>query len=353
MKLLNCCFTLFAALFLFSCGGSPSSESESTANTQLLKEAFAPATYAKLLDSAKTSGEINAADHGLALGFIRAHARSIPAGHTLGTLLKGAQGNQSMHQKGIEVKVTKINVTSDRKVYGFNLHLAAHNHTETAVERLRGYMQWLDGQGNVVKNSPSFSLRGKLPPEGTLDKVLLQTAYYKPTGNELNDHRQKAWRDTLKSMQSIAGNFDPDSSARFRFQLTDLRLANGLTAEKYWLQTPEEQSRLNAEETKRPRIQSLQNWPKKNPEWMEKLNAGLGTHFLEVTPILTNKGELTHGEYLVFDRIQKVERFFIRQAKVPSRRVNPTGVQGDLVHFEEVDFWKWPMELRIYAADVD
>gem|GEM_PF-5345848 len=350
MKLLNCCCALLLLFFLSSCGESAPDEEGKVASTQLLQEEFAPASYASLLDSAQQSGELSSGDHDLVLKFIRDHARSIPAGHTLATLLQGAQGNQFMQQKGLDVAVTKINITSDRKIYGFNLHLAAHNHSEVPVERLRGYIQWLNEAGETVKNSPSFSMRGKLPPNGTLDNVLLQTAYYKPTGNELNDHRQKAWRDTLKTMQSIAGNFD---STRFRFQLTELRLVNGLTAEKYWLQTPEEQEKLRNASPERKRIQGLQGWPKKNPEWMEKLTAGLGTHFLEITPILTNKGELTHGEYLVFDRIQKVERFFIRQAKVPSRRVNPTGVKGDLVHFEEVDFWKWPMELRIYAADID
>lgn len=349
MNLLKRIVPVTIILFLIGCGGS-SGEKDTMAETHVLKEKFAPATYSSLLDSAKTSGELSEEDHGLVLGFIRDHATIIPKGHTLQSLLDGAKGLDNMLNDEISVQVTKANITTDRKIYGFHLHVEATNQSETAVSSLRGYLQWLSLEGEVLKNSPVFSMRGKLPPEGKLDKALLQTAYYKPTGNELNDPKLKAWRDTLKLMEKSAGNFD---STRFRFQLTDLRLANGLSPERYWLKPPTEREELKTAEAEKVRPASLQSWPKKNKEWVEKLTAGLGEHYLEVTPILTNKGEGTHGEYLLFDRINKVEKFFRTQAKVPSRRINPTGMDGKLVHFEEVDFWKWPMELRIYESEID
>ncbi len=336
-------------LVLTACGNGGTEEAQK-ATTNYLEEEFAPATYAAFLDSAKSSTEISAEDYDLVMQFIRDHATIIPKGHTLQSLLEGAQGLNFTQTEGVEVMVTKANITTDRKIYGFHLHLEAKNKGDIGIARLRGYMQWLSEEGTVLKNSPVFSLRGELPPGGTLDNVLLQTAYYKPTGNELSDPKNKAWRDTLRSMEKTAGNFD---STRFRFKLVDLRFANGLTPEKYWLRPPAERATLKEEKAEKTRPTSLQKWPKKNKEWMEKLTAGLGGHYLETTPILTNKGELTHGEYLVFDRINKVNKFFATQAKIPTRRINPTGINGKLVHFEEVDFWKWPTELRIYASDVD
>ena len=351
LKNMNLLKILLPALFLMvlsACGDGGGETA--AAETNLLSEEFAPATYASYLDSAKGSGEIDAADHDLVLGFIRANATVIPKGHTLGSLLDGAKGLSAMESGGVKVMATKANITTDRKIYGFHIHLEAHNETDIAISSLRGYLQWLSEEGDVLKNSPVFSMRGDLPPGGVIDKVLLETAYYRPTGNELSDPNNKAWRDTLKLMEKATGNFD---STRFRFQLVDVQLANGLRPVQYWLKPPAERESLKEAKAETSRPKSLQDWPKRNKDWMEKLTAGLGGHYLEITPILTNKGELTHGEYLLFDRINKVEKFFIRQAKVPSRRVNPTGIGGKLVHFEEVDFWKWPTELRIYASEID
>ncbi len=349
MNLLKRIAPIFVLFFLFGCGDSTEKNDNST-ETNLLKSEFAPATYASLLDSSASSGELSQQDHALVLQFIKDHATVIPKGHTLQSLLDGAKGLAFMLNEGISVEVTKANTTTDRKIYGFHLHLAAHNQCETGISGLRGYLEWLSVEGESLKNSPVFSISGKLPPEGTLDNVLLQTAYYKPTGNELNSPKLNAWRDTLKLMEKSVGNFD---STRFRFHLTDLQLSNGLSPETYWLQPPAEREQLKGAEAKVSPPTGLQGWPKKNKDWMDKLTAGLGEHYLEITPILTNKGEGTHGEYLLFDRIKKVEHFFKTQAKVPARRINPTGLNGKLVHFEEVDFWKWPMELRIYESDID
>lgn len=349
MNLLKRIAPLPLLLFLYACGGNTETTTKAP-ETHVLKTDFSPSSYSSLLDSARNGGELSEEDHALVLGFIRAHATVIPKGHTLQSLLDGAKGLADMEANGVTVQVTKANMTTDRKIYGFHLHMAAKNNSETGIASLRGYLQWLSVEGDVLKNSPIFSMRGNLPPEGTLEKSLLETAYYRPTGNELNDPKQKAWRDTLKMMEKAVGNFD---STRFRFQLIDMRLANGLRPDQYWLKPPAERAELKTAKAEKTRPAGLQGWPKKNKDWIEKLTVGLGEHYLEITPILTNKGELTHGKYLLFDRINKVQRFFTIQAKVPSRRINPSGMDGKLVHFEEVDFWKWPTELRIYESEID
>lgn len=334
---------------LSACGGGGDAD-DKAAESHVMKEIFAPATYGKFLDSAKTTGEISAEDHSLLLQFIKQNSRVIPAERSLGSLLEGAKGLAAMEAGGVEVRVGKVNITTDRKIYGFHMHLTAFNRSEASIRRVRGAIEWLDKDGNVLKTSPRFSIKGDIAPGDSLGNVLLETAYYKPTGNELNNERQKAWRDTLKMMEKAAGSENPE---RFRFRQMDVQLSNGLSPQKYWLKSAEERKAVAMEEAEEERPKGLLVWAKKNPEWISKLSAGLGEHYLEVTPILTNKGELTHGEYLMFDRIIKVRNFFVKQQKVPGRRINPGGVQGELVHFEEVDFWKWPMELRIYAADVE
>lgn len=339
----------FLVLLCFGCGGGETA-TETETSTHVMSEVFAPATYTALIDSAAGSGEISTSDKDLLLGFIRENSRVIPAERSLGSLLEGAKGHQKMNAEGVTVRVGKVNITTDKKIYGFHMHLTAFNQSEASIRRFRGVIDWLDSEGNVLKSSPRFSMRGNMAPGDSLGNVLLETAYYKPTGNELNNDKQKAWRDTLRMMEKSAGTENPD---RFRFRLLDLQLSNGLTPQQFWLKSSEQRAEVAQTEEQEERPMGLLNWAKRNTEWMEKLTAGLGEHYLEVTPILTNKGELTHGEYLMFDRIIKVQNFFVRQQKVPRRRINPSGMNGELVHFEEVDFWKWPMELRIFAADVE
>ena len=341
--------TLSLALSLLNCGGS-AAESTQSARTNVLQEVFQPATYPALLDSAEGSGELSPADHALLLAFIQQNATAIPAERSLQSLLDGAKGLQHMRTQGLEVRVDKARITSDRKIYGFHLDLVATNATEATIRRARGQIQWLDPEGQVLKTSPTFSIRGDIPPGDSTRDILLETAYYKPTGNELNNAAQKAWRDTLRSMEQGTGAGDP---ARFRFQLLDLQLANGLSPDRYWLKSADERASVAQESVPETRPMGLLDWAKRNPDWISKLGAGLGEHYLVLTPILTNKGELTHGDYLLFDRIRKVRDFFVKQQKVPGRRINPASRDGELVHFEEIDFWKWPMELRIYAADVE
>ncbi len=348
MNLLKRIVPFIVLFFLFNCRNG--TEKNTTAETNLLQTDFAPATYASLLDSAVASGELSEEDRELVLQFIRNHSTSIPEGHTLHSLLQGARGMEFMLNEGISVRVSKGNVTTDRKIYGFHLHLIARNKCETGITGLRGYIQWLNSEGEILKNSPVFSIRGKLPPEEMMDNVLLQTAYYKPTGNELNSPKLNAWRDTLELMEKSVENFD---SSRFKFRLIDIRLSNGLTPSQYWLKPLKERSEFKNAEVESQTPARLQSWPKKNKDWIQKLTTGLGEHYLEITPILTNKGEGTHGEYLLFDRIKKVERFFRLHVKVPAQRINPANKSGQMVHYEEVAFWNWPMELRIYQSEID
>lgn len=344
---INLCFLFLGMGLFWSCG---SGEDQTSEQVSYLKSEFAPATYAALLDSAKQTGEVTEQEKSSTLAFIRANARRVPAGLSLSDLKNAAEGKAKMEKDAIELSIDKINLTTDRKIYGFHMHLTAFNQGEATLTRFRGVVDWLDAEGNLLKTSPRFSIKGPVEPGDSVDKILLQTAYYRPTGNELNNPRLNAWRDTLELMIKSAGHHNPD---QFRFRLLDLELANGMNVDQYWLQTAEARAASAKESAAQSSPLPLLKWAGKNEDWINKLKAGLGEHYLEITPILTNKGELTHGQYLVFDRISKVRSFFVKQQKVPGRRINPGRNNGLLVLNEEVDFWKWPMELRIFEADVD
>ncbi len=347
-RYVHLCFPLFL-LLLTACGGGAAAE-EASSETNYLGEVFAPATYAAHLDSAASSGEISAADKDLLLGFIRANSRVIPAERSLQSLLEGAQGDQEMEAEALRLRIKKINITTDRKVYGFHMQLVGYNESAATLARVRGVVDWLDADGNLLKTSPRFSVAGPVAPGDSVDGILLQTAYYRPTGNELNLPEKKAWRDTLKMMEKSAGNLKAE---RFRFRQQDVALANGLSTDRFWLLSAEERAAQATEVAETEKVIGLKPWCRENTEWLDQLRAGLGEHYLEITPILTNKGEGTHGEYLIFDRIRKVKEFFTTYHKVPGRRINPGPLGGELAYFTEVDFWGWPMELRIFQQDVD
>lgn len=336
-------------LLLTACGGGSEAETASS-STNIMEEVFAPATYAKLLDSAKASGELPAGDHQLLLDFIRSNSRVIPAERSLGSLLEGAKGLKDMENGGFEVRVRKINITTDRKIYGFHMSLVGTNQSEATIRRVRGYIRWIDTKEGTLKTSPRFSIVGDIAPGDSIDNILLQTAYYRPTGNELNIASKKAWRDTLKMMEQSAGNLKQE---RFQFVLQDLELSNGLSPARYWLKSAAERQEVAAQIQEREKIPGLKPWCRENGEWLDKLRAGLGEHYMELTPVLTNKGEGTHGKYLIFDRLRKVKEFLTTYHKVPGRRINPGPLGGELVYFTDVDFWGWPMELRIFQHDID
>ena len=76
----------------------------------------------------------------------------------------------------------------------------------------------------------------------------------------------------------------------------------------------------------------------------------MSPYFVEVTPVLTDRGEASHGNYLLYDRIRKIRKVLIVQGKVPSRFIHGSRSKDKLRLMEIVDFWNWPMEVRIYEA---
>jgi hypothetical protein len=119
-----------------------------------------------------------------------------------------------------------------------------------------------------------------------------------------------------------------------------------MTAREFYRLPPKELATKQAAKDW-PSPQPLLNWASKNKDWVKKLQNPVGPDYLMVTPILTDKYEATHGTYLLFDRIDKFTGFFTGQLHIPSEKIisSPT---GKMVLNEVLDFWKWPMELRIY-----
>jgi len=164
-------------------------------------------------------------------------------------------------------------------------------------------------------------------------------------GNELNDPRKEAFRDTLDKMVKVAQKY---TAKNFRFDLADIRLESGLSPEEEALGLkPPVGDEASESKRKNPNIQK---WIKDNKEWMDKLNESMSPYFVEVTPVLTDRGEASHGNYLLYDRIRKIRKVLIVQGKVPSRFIHGSRSKDKLRLMEIVDFWNWPMEVRIYEA---
>ena len=174
----------------------------------------------------------------------------------------------------------------------------------------------------------------------------LEYALYKPTGNELNDPRNQGVRDTLEQIEQIVKRKDLHA---FKFRLHDLTLANGMRPGRFWLLPLEKR----AEHPDLPAVPEnkhtpLLKWAEIHADWIEKLGPSNSPYNIMLSPVLTDKVEASHGPMLILDRVKKVEDFFVGQKHVSKANVNDATAGKRLLFEEIIDFWNWPMEIRIY-----
>jgi hypothetical protein len=334
-------FPLLLAVMLTSCGGSGTSESQ---KKSFLDSLYRPAGYRTMLDSLRIYENLNSGDLDQLKAFMRENADYLTGKWTYRDLHTNAAGYARTMQAPVGMDIQGLTPRTDRKIAEFRFDLKFKNQSGLPLRRFHARVIWIDEEGNELDRSPRFAVDQKLDPDQSTPELRLQYAYYRPTGNEMNETKNEELRRKVDAMLQQAKGKSIDS-ARFRLEVSDLLLDNGLGVAEYWRMTPQQQAA--APPNSWPAAVPLLSWADKNKDRVAKLQNPVGSQFLMVTPILTDKFEATHGTYLIFDRIDKFSGFFIGQLHIPSEKIIQDPA-GKLIHTEVLDFWKWPMEIRIY-----
>jgi hypothetical protein len=339
-------WTLVVLLSLLSsCGGEP----EQTPQAELggyLDSTYVSKGYRAAMDSIHSGSGISDGDFKLLQSYMREFRDSIQNHPTYRELLDRAKGLDAMRDGGVGMKVKSMSLHHVQKLSEIRLVLAFANETNKPLAGFRGAITWLDSAGKAVSVTPSFSVVGPILPGDSVTDLRLEYVLYKPTGNELNDPRRQASRDTLEAVEAIAKRKNLQA---FKFKLHDIRLGNGLTPGQYWMKSKEERDKLDAESNKpMPKPMQLFDWADAHKDWIAKLAAHNSEFGLLISPVITERGEMGNGKNLVLDRIQKVQAFFNIQKHVYNSNMNQSIAGKKLVLAEYVDYWNWPMEIRIY-----
>ncbi|MEM6272287.1 MAG: hypothetical protein AAF998_22810 [Bacteroidota bacterium] len=333
------CLTL-SVLACPSCGDTQAPE---TAKPNFLDSLYNPARYRALLDSLQRYEILTPVEMDDFKAYMRENGDFITGEWTYGDIHTNAQGSRQMLDAPIGLTINGLTPRTDRKIVEFRFELDFKNVTAVDLQRFHAVLVTLDTEGKELDRSPRFSVAESLAPEQSSGELRLQYAYYRPTGNEMNQPKNERQRRKVDAMLQQARDFDPDN---YRLEVSDVLLANGMTARAYWRLRPEDQAQQASAPVRSTQI-GLLKWADQNPEWIAKLRDPVSKFYLCPTPILTDKYESTHGPYLIFDRIEKFNGFFTGQKKVPRRKITGS-TQGKLLLDEMIDFWGWPTELRIY-----
>lgn len=339
MKMLRIvCFALSVAGFS-SCGST--NEASAPKSSNYLDSTFVSGQRFAVLESLRVSQTVNEDQFQSLKSFTAKQRKNFPEGATWGKILEYSTEADDI-SNSIAVKLSSASQRTDFKVVEFYFKANVYNHSEHPVRSIRGYFEFLDEEGKGVGNTPTFSIEGPIAPGDSVTGLQLQYAHDKPTGNELSDKKLSEFRDQLDQWVQIAKTKDPE---RFRFVRLDLELEGGLSPAEYALGVTKGADQGGEKKLK------LYDWADANKEWMDKLKQPLGGASVVVTPVLTTKWEISHGKWLIFDRIAKVEKYFVANQKVPAQNFNPANPEGRLVKHEIIDFWNWPMEIRLYQGE--
>jgi hypothetical protein len=340
MKRLPILLSLLLGMILTACGGGESIEAP---KKNFLDSLYQPSTYRTMLDSIRHYENLNAAELEDFKAFMRENGDFISSEWSYRDINSNAKSFARTMKAPIGMQMEGMTPRTDKKIVEFRLDLNFTNQTDLEVHRFHAQVVWLDEEGKELDRSPRFAVNKTIAPGKSTGMLRLQYAYYRPTGNEMNQPKNEAQRRKVDAMLNMAKS--PDSS-RFKLDVSDILLENGMTAREFYRLPPKELATKQAAKDW-PSPQPLLNWASKNKELVQKLQNPVGPDYLMVTPILTDKYEATHGTYLLFDRIDKFTGFFTGQLHIPSEKIisSPT---GKMVLNEVLDFWKWPMELRIY-----
>ncbi|MEM7039956.1 MAG: hypothetical protein AAF570_23485 [Bacteroidota bacterium] len=298
--------------------------------------------YRKHLDSISTYELLPKKEVKRLRDYVGKNRKSIPTSWSYRQINEGRKKAIEMMSDAVGMEVQNLWSRTVKKVVEFRYILKFQNKLDLGISRIRGKVVMLDLDGNVINRSPNFVVAKDLAPGDTIGGLRLEYAYYKPTGNELNDPDNDAFRDSLKWMQAVAAS---DTSTNFRFKLRDVILENGQTIADYWLTAEAERDAMKPDD-KKPL--ALLKWAEANKDILKAVKKPLSGYFLEVTPVLTDHVEDSHGKWLLFDRRTKVVKFFTTQKKIAGSKINPRPKFARLIKEVFIDFCNWPLELRIY-----
>lgn len=331
-----------AALWMLlwcSCGSTADS---GAGQASLLDSTFVDASYRDKLDAIGQDASIPAADREAIRTFIRRYRKRIPVGWTFRKILESANGMKKMRSEGMSMEVLNFARREELRVNEILMELKFKNTLDQPIETVYGDILIVDTAGKRLHASPPFIVQGPLEPGAETGLLRLQYGYERPTGNELNDPRRHAMRDTLLMVKEFAKHFD---ASRMRFRVRDILLDGQLSVEDYWLL--DEAGRKAAAKPPLKQV-GLLDWGKQNEELVKGMATTDGDYYLSVRPVLTDGYESVHGPYLLFDRRLKVVKHFTQNLDVPGNNIDPTGGGSNLHSRHKVDFWEWPVELWVY-----
>jgi hypothetical protein len=311
-----------------------------------LDSAYVSKGYRAAMDSIHTSSGISDADFKQLQGYMREFRDSLQGHPTYRDLLERSKGLQEMRKGGVTMKMKSMSLHHVQKLIEVRLVMSFTNATLTPLAGFRGEVSWLDSTGSKVSAAPSFSVIGPLLPGDSIEDLRLEYAIYKPTGNELNDPRNQAARDTLQVIEKIAKKRDLSA---FGLKVLDIRLGNGLTPGQYWLLDKEKREKLDKVPTPTEVSRTpLMKWVEVQKPLVTQLESHSSDFALMVSPVITKKVEAGNGPRLIEDRTLKVLDFFNIQKRIPRSNMNRGFAGMKLVLTEYIDYWNWPMEIRVY-----
>lgn len=346
MKPLYFLYLLPVIVLVIGCGAG-----EQAATTQgggYLDSTYVSKTYRAAMDSIHNSSGISEEDFKELQGFMRDYREEIKGTPTYRSLLESAKGIASM-ENGIGLQVESLNLHTVQKNVEVRFVLSFENKLSKAIGKFRANIGWLDAEGKHVATTPSFSVVGPIPAGQSISHLRLEYPMYKATGNELNDPKLQALRDTLEVIEEVYKHKDLKA---FTLRIQDLQMANGLNPAKYWMMTESERAQLqDLPAVKTSDRMPLLKWADKNETWIDKLKATNSPYSLLLSPVITERVEVSNGKNLILDRVAKVFAFFNEQKQIPRANIN-AATKGKTLELEEIiDFWNWPMEIRIYGAE--
>ncbi len=331
-------------LLLAACGNEV--EEKNTTLGGYLDSAYVSKGYRAAMDSIHVSSGVSEGDFKELQSYMREFRDSIQGHPTYRELLDRAKGLNEMRDGAISMKLKSMSLRHVQKLIEVRLVMSFTNDMTVPLAGFRGQIHWQDSSGKKVASAPGFSVIGPLMPADSVTDLRLEYVIYKPTGNELNDPRNQAARDTLEAIEAIAKRRDLTA---FGFKVIDIRLGNGLTPGQYWLldrpaREAADKRPVAAQVSKTP----LLKWVDQHEVMVKQLESHSGDFSLMISPVITTRVEAGNGAKLIQDRTQKVFDFFNIQKRIPRSNINQGTVGRKLVLAEYVDYWNWPMEIRIY-----
>lgn len=336
-------------LFLVVISACSKEANESKTERGYLDSAYFSKTYRISMDSLQAQKALEESDLKVLQRFMRDFRDSIYGHPTYSELLANAKTLLEKEKTGLSMTVTEMSVRKVQKMDEIRFVLSFENTLGLDLSRFSGDIIWKGENGEKVCTSPAFTIMGPLKANEKIEGMRLEYAFDKPTGNQLNDPRQSAFRDTLLLMEKIGKTND---LSKFEFRLADVVLSNGLSLKQYYCRSPKDQEVLPEAENEKGKVIQMVDWAKKNELWIQKLQRTDAEYKLSIMPILTDKTEFGHGKFFVFDRCEKVKAFFNIQKQIPGshiRTMMPRMAGRAMVLNERVEFWNWPMEIRIFA----